>query len=42
MTDTKPLVIIGDPAVVCEGDYCEIPEHHEQAIVNRAVDTGNI
>jgi hypothetical protein len=42
MTDTKPLVIIGDSAAVCEGDVCEIPEHHEQAIVNRAVDTGNV
>jgi hypothetical protein len=43
MTDTHPLVIIGSPdAAVCEGDYCEIPDHHQQAIVNRALDSDNV
>ncbi|MHB1171857.1 MAG: hypothetical protein ACYCZY_05085 [Lacisediminihabitans sp.] len=36
---TKPLQIAGDPgAAVCEGDFCEIPDHHTQAIVNRRLD----
>jgi hypothetical protein len=40
---TSPLTIVGDPsAVVCEGDFCEIPEHHEQAIVNRRLDDDRI
>ena len=40
MTDAaKPLTIIGAPdAAACEGDFCEIPEHHTQAQVNRALD----
>jgi hypothetical protein len=45
MTDavTKPLTIIGDPtAAVCEGDSCEIPDHHEVAIVNRRLDQDQI
>jgi hypothetical protein len=29
-------------AAVCEGDFCEIPEHHEQAIVNRRLDDDRI
>jgi hypothetical protein len=40
---TKPLQILGDPsAPICEGDFCEIPEHHEQAIINRRVDSDDI
>lgn len=45
MTDavTKPLQIVGDPtAESCEGDFCVIPEHHTQAIVNRKIDLGEI
>jgi hypothetical protein len=45
MTDaaTKPLEILGDAnAAACEGDFCEIPAHHEQAIVNRRIDSGQI
>jgi hypothetical protein len=40
MTDaTKPLLIVGSPdAAACEGDFCEIPEHHTQAQVNRQLD----
>jgi hypothetical protein len=41
MTDpvSTPLTLLGDSAAaVCEGDFCEIPEHHEQAIVNRRLD----
>jgi hypothetical protein len=34
-----PLVIVGDPtAAACEGDSCVIPDHHEQAVVNRRLD----
>ena len=40
---TKPLTILGDAnAAVCDGDFCEIPDHHEQAIVNARVDDGRI
>ncbi|HEX4442640.1 MAG TPA: hypothetical protein VHZ81_03635 [Galbitalea sp.] len=41
MTDpiTSPLTLVGDPsAAVCEGEFCEIPDHHEQAIINRRLD----
>ncbi|MEJ1231325.1 MAG: hypothetical protein WDM88_12880 [Galbitalea sp.] len=38
-----PLTIVGDPAAaVCEGDFCEIPDHHEQSIVNRRLDADAI
>jgi hypothetical protein len=40
---TMPIQIVGDlGGGVCEGDFCEIPEHHEQAVVNRAIDSGNV
>lgn len=43
MTNTQPLLIVGvADAAVCEGDFCEIPAHHEQAVVNRAIDSGNV
>jgi hypothetical protein len=45
MTDptTSPLTLLGDAtAAVCDGDFCEIPEHHEQAIVNRRLDDDRI
>lgn len=33
------LEALGDPtAAACEGDYCEIPEHHTQAVINRKLD----
>ncbi len=46
---TMPLTIItpsmmkfqqlGDPsAAACEGDFCEIPDHHQQAVINRRLD----
>lgn len=41
---TLPLPIIkleqlGDPsAAACEGDFCVIPDHHEQAVINRKLD----
>ena len=41
---TMPLPIItlaqlGDPnAAACEGDFCEIPLHHQQAVINRKLD----
>jgi len=41
--DTTPLLIIGDPnAAACDGDVCEIPQHHEQAVVNRAIDSDRV
>jgi len=34
-----PLTLVGDAAAsACEGDFCAIPDHHEQAIVNRRLD----
>ncbi len=43
MTNTQPLLIVGDiDASTSEGDFCEIPEHHEQAVVNRAIDDDRI
>jgi hypothetical protein len=45
---TLPLPVItlqrlGDPAAAaCEGDFCEIPDHHQQAVVNRKLDEDNI
>jgi hypothetical protein len=36
---TMPLQIVGDPnAAACDGDFCAIPDHHEQAVVNRRLD----
>jgi hypothetical protein len=41
--NTQPLLIVGSPdAAACEGDVCEIPQHHEQAIVNRAIDSDRV
>jgi hypothetical protein len=45
MTDpiTSPLTMIGDStAAVCDGESCEIPDHHEQSIVNRRLDDNRI
>lgn len=41
---TKPLPVIGlqplgdQAAASCAGDFCIVPEHHTQAIVNRRLD----
>jgi hypothetical protein len=33
------LEVLGDPnADACEGEFCEIPDHHTQAVINRKVD----
>lgn len=43
MINTQPLLIVGEAdAASREGDFCEIPERHEQAVVNRAIDSGRI
>lgn len=43
MTGTQPLTIVGSQdAAVCEGDFCEIPAHPEQAAVNRALDSDRV
>lgn len=35
----QPLMALGDPAAAaCEGDFCAIPDHHTQAVVNRKLD----
>ncbi len=40
---TGPLTLLGDSAAaVCEGDFCEIPDHHEQAIVNARLDDDRV
>jgi hypothetical protein len=34
------LQILGDAdAASCDGDFCEIPAHHEQAVINRRIDS---
>lgn len=40
MTDqSAQLEMIGDlDAAACDGDFCELPEHHSQAVVNRRLD----
>ncbi len=36
---TTPLILGGDPtAAACVGEFCAIPDHHEQSIVNRRLD----
>lgn len=41
--DTQPLLIVGAAdADACEGDFCAIPAHHEQAVVNRALDADRV
>lgn len=45
MTDaaTMPLQIVGDPAAAaCDGEFCAIPGHHEQSVVNRRLDDDNV
>jgi hypothetical protein len=44
MTGTAaiPLQMVGEPAVVCIGDVCEIPALREQTIVNELLDSGEI
>ena len=45
MTDASPipLLIVGDPtAAACVGDFCEIPDHHEQAVVNARLDSDDV
>jgi|GEM_PF-844266 len=38
-TAPASLLIVGEPgAAACVGDFCEIPLHHEQAVVNRQLD----
>jgi hypothetical protein len=41
MTDVTvtPFTLVGDAdAAVCEGDFCVIPDHNEQKVVNRRLD----
>ena len=34
-----PLQLVGNAdAAACDGDFCTIPSHHEQAVVNRKLD----
>jgi hypothetical protein len=40
---TKPLLIMGDPgAAACDGEFCAIPDHHEQSVVNRRLDDDDV
>ena len=37
------LQLVGDQdAAVCDGDFCEIPAHHEQTVMNRRVDDDRV
>ncbi|MGV8969853.1 MAG: hypothetical protein ACOH1J_05330 [Microbacteriaceae bacterium] len=39
----SPLLIVGDVgAAACVGDFCEIPAHHEQIVVNRQLDDDRV
>lgn len=42
LAQTVPIVTLqqfGDPsAAACEGEFCVIPDHHEQAVINRKLD----
>ncbi len=41
--EKPPLTILGSSdAEACEGEFCEIPAHHEQAVMNRRVDEDRI
>ena len=40
---TAPILVsLGDAAEACEGDFCVIPPHHEQHVMNRRVDEDRI
>ncbi len=42
-TDAAKLQILGSAdAETCDGEFCEIPAHHEQAVMNRRVDEDRI
>ncbi len=42
-TETPTLQMVGSAdAEACEGEFCEIPAHHEQAVMNRRVDEDRI
>jgi hypothetical protein len=42
MTAPVPVIALrqlGDPSAdACEGDFCAIPDHHTQAVINRKLD----
>ena len=39
----EKLEILGDAdADACEGEFCELPAHREQAVMNRRVDEDRI
>jgi len=39
-TEAPGLQLLGDAdAASCVGEFCEIPAHHEQAVMNRRVDS---
>ncbi len=42
-TEVPKLKLLGDvDAEACEGDFCELPAHREQAVMNRRVDEDRI
>lgn len=41
-TASIQLLPLGDDAAVCEGDFCEIPPHNQQNVMNRRVDSDQI
>ncbi len=37
------LRLVGEAdAAVCDGDFCELPAHREQAVMNRRVDSDTV
>lgn len=44
-SETAPpsLQLLGDSdAEACVGEFCEIPAHHEHAVMNRRVDSDSV
>ena len=43
MTEAPKLQLLGDlDAESCEGEFCELPAHREQAVMTRRVDEDRI
>ena len=40
---TAPITVVGSGAAEsCDGEFCAIPEHHTQAVINRKIDDDQI
>ncbi len=42
-TETPKLQVLGElDAEACVGEFCELPAHREQSVINRRVDSDQI